>query len=310
MRKRIIITGGTGFIGAALTRALHSAGYDVVVVTRNTAKAIDMFEGRVSAASWDGTGSTNWEHFLDGSLAVINLAGENIGGRWTPPRKRRILESRIHAGNAVTSAVRKVARKPELVIQASAVGYYGSTGSRPVSETEPSGAGFLADVCRQWEHSTKSVESMGIRRVIIRSGLVLGHGGVLPLLAKPFEYYLGGVPGSGNQMVSWIHHQDEVRAIQFLLENEQAAGPFNLTSPGAVSMRAFCEELGRVLAKPARLRAPKGLLRAALGEMADELILTSQNVVPGRLTELGFTFNFPDIALALADILGQRRHDP
>lgn len=305
MRDRIIITGGTGFIGTALTRHLYAAGYDVAVVTRDAAKAIDMFEGRVSAGSWNGTGYTNWEHFLDGSLAVINLAGENIGGRWSAARKQRILDSRIAAGQTVTEAVAKVARKPKIVIQASAVGYYGSTGSRPVSESEPSGEGFLAGVCRQWEHSTAQVEEMGVRRIIIRSGLVLGPGGILPLLAKTFRYHLGGPPGGGEQMVSWIHLEDEIRAIRFLLENERAAGPYNLTSPGAVHMRTFCEELGRVLGKPSWLKLPKGLLRAALGEMADELILTSQNIVPRGLLDLGFDFSYPDIASAMAEAVAR-----
>jgi len=308
MRERIIITGGTGFIGSALTRHLYAAGYDVVVVTRNAAKVIDMFEGRVSAASWNGSGFTNWEHFVDGSLAVINLAGESIaGGRWTTPRKRLIMDSRVFAGRTVTEAVAKVARKPKVVIQASAIGYYGSTGLRPVSESEASGAGFLADVCRQWEGSSESVERHGVRRVIIRSGLVLGQGGVLPQLVKPFRYHLGGPPAGGRQMVSWIHLEDEIRAIRFLIENEQAQGPFNLTSPNAVHMHALYTELGRILGKSPWLKLPKGLLRWALGEMADELLLTSQNVLPRRLTELGFTYNFPDIVTALADILVQDR---
>ncbi len=307
MRKRIIITGGTGFIGSTLTRRLYAAGYEVVVVARDAARVIDMFEGKVSAASWKGTGFTNWEHFIDGALAVINLAGENIGGgRWTSARKQRILNSRIMAGQTVAEAVAKVSRKPKVVIQASAVGYYGNTGARPVSESEPSGESFLAKVCRQWEHSSQSVEELGVRRVVIRSGLVLGQGGVLPRMIKPFHYYLGGAPGGGEQMVSWVHLEDEVRAIQFLLENEQAVGAFNLTAPHAVRMKAFCDELGRILGKPSWLNVPKGVLRAALGEMADELILVSQNVVPGKLTELGFDFRFPDVSAALADILGPR----
>lgn len=306
MRERIIITGGTGFVGSALTRHLYAAGYDVVVVTRNAARVIDMFEGKVSAASWNGSGFNNWQHFIDGALAVINLAGEDIGGRWTSARKQRILNSRVFAGQTVTEAVSKVARKPKVVIQASAVGYYGNTGARPVDESEPSGDSFLAKVCRQWEHSTQPVEEFGIRRVIIRSGLVLGQGGILPQLAKPFLYYLGGAPGGGEQMVSWIHLEDEIRAIQFLLENEQADGAFNLTAPGAVRMKAFCDELGRLLGKPSWLHVPKGVLRVALGEMAEELILASQNVVPGKLKELGFDFRFTDVAAALSEILGPR----
>jgi uncharacterized protein (TIGR01777 family) len=307
MRERIIITGGTGFVGSALTRHLYAAGYDVVVVARNAAKVIDMFEGKVSAASWNGMGFTNWEHFIDGALAVINLAGENIGGgRWTSTRKQRILDSRVLAGQTVAEAVAKVARKPKVVIQASAVGYYGNTGARPVDESEPSGEGFLAKVCRHWEHSSQSVEDLGVRRVIIRSGLVLGQGGILPKMAKPFLYYLGGAPGGGEQMISWVHLEDEVRAIQFLLENEQAVGAFNITAPNAVRMKTFYAELGRMLGKPSWLNVPKGLLRAALGEMADELVLVSQNVVPGKLTELGFNFHFPDVTAALTEILGQR----
>ncbi len=305
---RVVIAGGTGLIGRALAASLAADEHDVVLLSRAPGNAVSLPEG-VKVVYWD-TGSTElWAGQLDGAGAVINLAGESIGGsslltmRWTGARKRRILSSRVRAGAALVEAIKLADRPPSVLIQSSAVGYYGThEDDREITESSPAGEDFLARVCLEWEASTKPVEALDVRRVVIRSGVVLDrHGGALPRQALPFRLFVGGRAGSGRQWYSWIHVADEVAAIRFLLENESASGAYNLTAPGPVRNEDFSKALGKALGRPAYLPMPTFALRLGLGE-ASATILSGQRVIPRRLTEAGFTFQFADVESALKDI--------
>ncbi len=305
MPGRVVITGGAGFIGNALSYDLASGGYEVILLSRDPGANWPSVRG-VRVAKWDGYTSAGWLEFAEGAEAIVNLAGENIGtGYWTPDKKRRVLESRLRSGAAVSDAVTKAKRKPKLVVQASAIGYYGSAGDRVLDERAENGEGFLAEVCRQWEASTEAVEKKDVRRVIIRTGAVLGHGGMLSSLILPFRYYMGAIPGDGRQWISWIHIHDEVRAIRFLIENKKASGVFHLVSPWPVRAMEFYKSMARSIRRPVMFRAPAFALRLLLGQMANELALSSQRAVPGRLEELKFRFEFTDLGAALEDLLAR-----
>ena len=304
---RVVITGGTGLIGGALARHLGAAGYDAVVLTRNINKVGSLPPG-VRAQEWDAQTAKGWSTLLDEETAIVHLAGESIaGGRWTEERKRRIRESRFVSGKAVAEAIRQASQKPRALLQASAVGYYGPCGDEEILEGQPPGRGFLADVSVDWEASTVEVESMGVRRVILRTGVVLARdGGALPKMAMPFRLLAGAPLGSGRQWLPWIHMADEIGAIRFLLEREDAQGPFNLTAPSPVTNRDFGDVLERVLRRPSPLQAlglgvPEAVFRVMLGEMADAL-LHSQRVLPSRLLQLGYLFHFPEVDSALRDL--------
>jgi len=304
-RGLIIISGATGFIGKALTRELAESGYDIAVLTRDREKAKAQFRDRAIIAEWDGQTSQGWLELASCARALINLAGENIGaGRWTKKRKKLIVGSRLNAGRAVVDAVRRAPAKPKTVIQASAVGYYGPREDEPLDESATAGEGFLADTVRQWELSTQEVEDAGVRRVVIRSGLVLGKdGGVLPRFLRPFRLFLGGPLGTGRQWFSWVHWKDEVGAIRFLLEREDLHGVFNVASPQSLTMREFAKTLGRVIKRPSWFPVPAFLPRLIFGEMAKETLLAGQKVLPDALLKAGYIFQYPEIEAALKDIL-------
>jgi hypothetical protein len=304
-RGTIVISGGTGFIGRAVISSLLENGYEVAVLTRDPARAADLFGHGVKAAGWDGRTSEGWLDLASGARAIINLAGENIGaGRWTKKRKQAIVESRLNAGKAVMDAVRRASAKPKVLIQASAVGYYGSRADEVLDESASAGQGFLAGLVQYWENSTSAAESFGLRRVVIRSGLVLdARGGVLPRMLKPFRLFAGGPLGSGRQWLSWIHLQDEVAAIRFLLEREDLSGVFNLSTPGPLIMNEFARILGRGMRRPAVFRVPAFLLRLLYGDMAEETLLSGQRVEPQALLRAGFQFLYPRLEDALRDIL-------
>ncbi|MGE5619010.1 MAG: TIGR01777 family oxidoreductase [Sphingomonadaceae bacterium] len=299
---RVIITGGTGLIGTPLAAGLAFDGVEVVVLSRDPERHPDLPRG-VRAEKWDARTATGWSHLADGADAIVNLAGESLaGGPWTEERKSRILHSRLNAGRAVLQAVESAAQKPRVVVQASAIGYYGPKGDEEVTEETPPGSDFLARVCVEWEASTSPVEEMGVRRAVIRSGIVLStRGGALPRLMMPYRLFVGGPLGSGRQWYSWIHIADEVAAIRFLLENESARGPFNLTAPNPVTNALFSRLLGRALGRPSRVRTPAFALWLLLGEMATT-VLNGQRVIPRRLQSLGFAFRFPHLEAALRDL--------
>ncbi len=301
---RVLITGGSGLIGGALARELGEAGQDVVVLSRNPARVKDL-PPNVRAVRWDGVSADGWAELAEGpDTAIVHLAGESIAdGRWTAERKRRIVDSRVKSSTAVAAAIRQAKVKPRVLLQGSAVGYYGPCGDELVTEEHKPGDGFLAKVCIDWERSTADVEALGVRRALLRTGIVLAKGGgALAKMALPFRLFAGGPLGSGRQWVPWIHLADEVGAIRFLLENDAARGPFNLSAPEPVENRGFGRALGEVLHRPSLVPTPGFALHLALGEMA-EMILEGQRAVPRALQGLGYTFRFPDLRQALHDLL-------
>jgi uncharacterized protein (TIGR01777 family) len=305
MPKRIIVTGATGFIGRALCKQLVEGGYEVVALSRNPKGENESLPNRMKMVNWDARTAEGWADYADGAYAIINLTGENIGsGRWTERKKRRILQSRLNAGEAVVQAVERAESKPKVVVQASGIGIYGNRNDEILDESSRLGSGFLVEVARPWEESTRKVESVGVRQVIIRTGVVLGaDGGFLSRVLLPFRLFVGGRLGSGHQWIPWIHLDDEVRAIIFLMEKEDLQGVFNLTAPNPLTSIDFFRLLGKVMGRPSWLPVPGFALRLLLGEMAKELILSGQRAVPKRLLDSGYEFKYPDAESTLGEIL-------
>jgi uncharacterized protein (TIGR01777 family) len=301
---RVIILGGTGFIGAALARLLAGQGHEILVPSRSPAKVLRVLGPAAAGLPFDGVSGAGWAASIDARTAIVNLAGENIAdGRWTPLKRRRILESRLDAGAAVMDALRQAREKPAVLVQGSAVGYYGARGAEPVDESAPAGRGFLAEVAARWEDSTSGAEALGVRRIVVRTSMVLGPGGALAKMLPAFRWGLGGPLGSGRQPVPWIHLDDEVGAIAHLLTAPGLSGPFNLAAPEALDSRGFARALGRALGRPAALPAPAFALRLLLGRMADEVLLSGANASPTRLLAAGYAFRHPTLAAALDAVL-------
>ena len=288
---RYVILGGSGLLGSALAGDLTAAGHQVTIVSRAPEK-VSLSSG-VDAAGWDGRSPAGWGHLVDGADGVINLAGESIGSeRWSKARKERILRSREFAGQALVEAVDQARVKPGVVFQVAGVGYYGIAGDRVITEEDPAGTDFLAEVGTRWEDTTLPVEAMGVRRVVARCGVVLTpKAGVLPPMMLPFKLMIGGPLGSGKQWLSWIHLTDWVRGVRFLMDNEGCAGVYNLTSPQPLPNAEAGKTLGRVMRRPYWIPAPAFVLRFVLGEMS-MLVLDGQRVVPKRLTNRAFNFVF------------------
>ncbi len=307
---KIAITGATGFIGKGLTEFLLAKGHEVIVLSRHPQQAEMEFGDKVRALRWSPDNKAALIGELDGIDALVNLAGENIGSSlWTASKRNRILESRLAAGKLVTDVVTSLSGKPGVLIQASAVGFYGSRGDDNLDETSPAGDGFLADVVGRWEDSTKDVEALGVRRIVIRTGVVFAsNGGALPKLAMPYKLMFGTILGSGKQWVPWIDYIDELEAIYFLMTQRFSSGVYNLVSPNPSKMEEVCAAVGEALHRPTVMRVPGSLLKLAMGKMAEETILPSQRVVPSKLAKAGFAFKHAGVRTAIAQLLS-RRHD-
>lgn len=302
---RVLITGATGFIGRHLCRNLLDSGYELIALTRDVEKAEKVLDSRVHCARWDGKTAEGWQRFVEGAEAVINLAGENLAqGPWTERYRQRILESRVNAGKAVTEAITKAQKKPKVLLQASAIGFYGSHGDKELTEASSAGSGFLVEVVKEWEASVKAVEKQPVRVMYLRTGIVLGRGeGIIGKMSLPFKLFAGGPVGSGKQWLSWIHIADEVGIIQFLIEQESLSGVFNLAAPNPVQMAEFCREFGRALSRPSWLTVPSFVIKAVFGQMGEETVLASQRVSPIRIKDAGYRFQFSDIKSALDNVL-------
>ena len=297
----ILIAGGTGLIGSALAKSLRARGHRVKIITRNPEKV----EAGYQPVSWDEPALLS---ALNQTDAVINLAGASLAGnnplqmRWTSKRKEAIINSRTTVGRKLLGAISKLDRKPEVFVQASAIGYYGNQGLEPVDENTAAGDDFLTEVCQAWEASTAQLESLGVRRLVIRIGLVFSRaGGLLPLLSLPVKYFVGGKIGSGNQALSWIHLTDIVESIQFLMADSRYQGVFNLTAPNPETQLSFVQSLGKTLSRPVWLPIPAGILKLILGEAAT-LALDGRPVHPTRLLKSGYQFTYPDLASSLDDL--------
>lgn len=298
---RIAIAAGTGFLGRPLVRALESDGHTVVVFTRASASEPNL-------VSWQPDGNSGeWARHLDGIDGVINLAGESIGGgRWTRARKDRIRNSRVLATRSVVAAIEQARRPPRFLLNASGIGYYGSRGDEVLTEESRPGSDFLASVCQEWEAEALKGERAGVRVILLRSGVVLHReGGALAQMTLPFKFFVGGRLGSGRQYLSWIHRDDWIALVRFLMQAEEAQGAFNVTAPTPSPNAEFTDVLASALHRPAVIPAPSFALRAVLGEMADGLLLVSQRAVPVRPLALGFTFAYPTLTEALGAIAGR-----
>ncbi|MHC4744536.1 MAG: TIGR01777 family oxidoreductase [Planctomycetota bacterium] len=305
---RVIITGATGFIGTALCRQFCKE-HEVIALSRNAGKAKQSLGTMAKVVRWNAKTLDGWEQTIDGASAIVNLAGENIAsGRWTKSKKNKILRSRLDATEAIVKAIKQTDHKPRLVIQASAIGCYGTRHDEIIDEDSQSGTGFLADVCKHWEQTIQPLADSPTRLAIIRLGPVLSaEGGMMRKLLPAFRLFLGGHPGSGKQWLSWIHIDDVPGAIRFLIENPALRGVFNLTSPNPVPARDFYRLLGKLMHRPALLPLPACLLKVLMGLMAQELLLSSLRVLPKRLLQAGYEFKYADSESALKNIIEETK---
>lgn len=300
----IIITGGTGLIGRALAAELVADNETVIILTRVPERAQGLPAG-VRVEQWDGRSAEGWGQLADGAKAIVNLAGAGVAdSRWSPERKRLIIDSRKKASAAVVEAVSAAKTKPDVVVQASAVGFYGAKNKGDLTERAEPGDDFLSEVCKEWEASAAAIGDMGIRLVTTRTGVVLSlNGGAFPKILLPFKFFAGGPIGNGKQWFPWIHIADEVAAIRFLIDKEVAPGPYNLTAPNVVTNAEFSKILGQVMGRPAFMPAPAIAFELLFGEMST-VLLDGQKAIPHALVEAGFQFKFPEAEGALRDLVG------
>jgi len=294
---RIVVAGGSGFLGSALVGACRADGHEVTVLSRRAS--------RPGEVQWLSPSSgSNWTGVLERADAVVNLAGEGIAdSRWTETRKRALIESRVAATRALADAIRACAHPPPAFISGSAVGFYGTHGDEVLTEEASSGSDFLAAICRGWEQEAQ--RAVGVTRVVLlRTGLVLARDdGVLPRMALPFRFLVGGRVGSGRQYMSWIHLSDWVGMVRWALTNAVVSGPLNVTAPTPVTNAAFTRELAGAMRRPAIFPVPPFALRIALGrELADTALLNGQRAIPAKAQQLGYQFSFPTVGPALRDI--------
>jgi len=300
--SKILVSGGTGFVGKSLVERLGALGHEVTVLSRS---AKQLPAGAKSIHAYTPLEPGAWFQHLEGQEVVISLAGERaVGVRYSEENKQRIRESRVQGTRTLVQAIAQTAVKPKLFMSASAIGFYGSEiGSEPRSESSPAGEDFLAQVCVEWERSAAAVEALGVRLVVVRLGVVLGKGGgALEALQKPFRMFVGGEVGSGKQYFSWIHLEDVVRGVEHLLADPEAHGAFNVTGPKPVTNAELTRVMGQTLQRPTWFKAPAFALKLVLGEGAAPII-GGQPVLPKRLSERGFEWKYPDLASALGNLL-------
>lgn len=289
---RVVITGGTGFIGRALVAELRGRGDEPVVVSRRPENA---------AVAWDAL-----EPETARADAVVHLAGEPIaGGRWTAQRLAEIRASRVQSTERVVQAIDRASRKPKVLVSGSAIGIYGMRyDDQELDESAPAGDDVLARIVAAWEKAADVARSAGVRVVHPRTGVVLGQGGgALVKMAAPFKWFVGGPLGSGRQWVSWVHVHDVVKALLFALDRPSLVGPINVVAPNPVTMAALSRSIARALRRPAAIRTPAFVLRLILGKGLAQMLLSGQRVLPRKLLDAGFVFDFPDVDRACVDLL-------
>jgi uncharacterized protein len=300
---KIVIAGGTGFLGGAITRRLVAEGNSVTVLSREPGRVNRVLPPGVATAYWDGVTIGEWARAVDGSDAILNFTGASVGsGRWTQRKKRDLMESRRAPAEALVTAISRAAKRPGVLVSASGVGYYGDRGDEPLSEEAKCGSGFLAEMGVEWERVVSSASDLGVRVVPMRMGVVLGAGGgVVGRMVLPYRLFVGGILGSGKQWFPWVHRDDVAGVVHFVLNHDEMVGPINVVAPEAVTMRQFGKTLGHALQRPTWLPVPAFALRLLLGEMS-EMVLASQRAVPGVLMKGGYQFKHPGLQSALASL--------
>ncbi|MEB3280410.1 MAG: TIGR01777 family oxidoreductase [Lyngbya sp.] len=304
---KVAITGATGFVGTRLVERLHAEGHQVLVFTRNPERAQRIFPRSaypsLEIVGYTPTESGSWQQAIAGCQGVVNLAGASIAeGRWTPQRKQEILNSRVQGTEKLVEAIFQADPKPSVLINSSAIGYYGTSETATFDETSPPGDDFLAQVCQGWESAAEKVKEAGTRLVIVRTGIVLGMGGALGKMLTPFKLFAGGPIGSGRQWFSWIHRDDLVKLMIFALTHPEVEGVVNGTAPNPVRMEQLCNTLGEVLHRPSWLPVPDFALETLLGDSA-KLVLEGQQVIPKRTVSYNFNYQYPTVKPALEDIV-------
>ncbi len=327
--KRVIVTGATGLIGKAVCKELRAQGYQMVVFSRDPQKAGRVVPGAAEYVAWQPAESGPWASAIDAAYGVIHLAGASLfAKRWTSEYKREIIASREIGTRGMVNAMAQAQNKPQVFISSSAVGYYGPSGDQKLDESAPPGGDFLAQVCQIWEREAKKAEDLGIRTVLLRTGVVIGVGegrlpfpidlrgaslarpgiilkteeGAFPLLTMPFRFFAGGPILPGTQWFAWVHLDDLVGMIMLALENAKVRGPINATAPESQTNRDFARTIGRVMGRPAWFPVPGFAMKALLGEMAD-MITTGQRVIPRKAQDLGYQFKYPTSEQAIRQIL-------
>lgn len=305
---KIVITGATGFIGKPLVSKLSAARHHLILLTRDPALSPWHATPKLQVLQWDGRSTGKWPAAFEGADAVINLAGESIAAkRWTPGQKEKLLKSRIDATRTMVQAIKASKVKPKVLINGSAVGFYGSVEQGDVTEETPRGQGFLAGLCDVWEKETEPLKDFGVRVVLLRTGVVLERGGgALAKMEFPFKIFAGGPLGAGQQWFPWIHRDDELGLIEFALTHENISGPLNAVAPSPLTMTDFCKALGRALHRPSWAPVPALVLKILLGEMS-EMLLTGQKALPHKALQAGYVFKYPTVDQALAAIYKHRK---
>lgn len=295
---RVLITGASGLIGTALQKRFKEKGWETLVATRHEPKSADEVQWSIESGFGDLSK-------LEGVDGVVHLAGESVNGlRWTDEKKKAIRDSRVLGTRNLVAALGKLKDRPKVLVSSSAIGFYGERGDEEITESSASGVGFLADVSKEWESEARRAEDAGIRTVLLRTAIVLSkEGGALGTMLLPFKLGVGGVVGSGKQWMSWISLDDHVRAIEFVIEHDSIRGAVNSASPHPVTNEEFTKVMGDVLYRPTFLPLPEFVVSMALGEMGDELLLTSTKIVPKRLEDAGFKFEYPELKAALEHAL-------
>ncbi len=294
---RLVVAGGTGFIGSALCVRLMDLGHSLTILSRKRSPGPIL--SNKDWITWQPGSPGPWEEAIDGVDGVINLAGEPIARRWSQSVKEEIRASRVNTTRDLVTAIGKAKARPKFLLNSSAVGYYGPRGDEPITEDAGPGSDFLSRVCVVWEEEAKRAEAFGVRVILLRTGVVLGKGGgALVKMVPPFKLFIGGPLGTGTQWMSWIQMEDEIGLMVHLIQNSEVMGPINATAPGQVTMKEFCQTLGKVLRRPSWAPVPSFALRVLMGEMAD-MLLTGQRVLPGKSQDSGYAFKYPNLLEAL-----------